>query len=183
MPNGLILGLAAVVVAAQGQLPVGTDPQAWSESDVAAWLQTLQLQRSIGHCDFRAPHVLPIRHGFCRYAASFAAQNIDGEALFELSSDSHYRELGVTSVGHRLRIRRAIREIRGGRGHNHHVMPMVTRPRSASPEVSSITSPLVLRSSQATLLPALGLGTNQDTEGTFAGVQHALSAGYVRRVL
>ena len=138
MPNGLILGLAAVVVAAQGQLPVGTDPQAWSESDVAAWLQTLQLQRSIGHCDFRAPHVLPIRHGFCRYAASFAAQNIDGEALFELSSDSHYRELGVTSVGHRLRIRRAIREIRGGRGHNHHVMPMVTRPRSASPEVSSI---------------------------------------------
>ena len=57
--------------------------------DVAAWLQT---------------------QGFGQYAELFAANAIDREALLELT-DEHLKELGLP-LGHRVKLLKAIRELR-----------------------------------------------------------------------
>ncbi len=59
-------------------------------SDVAAWLEA---------------------QGFGQYAELFAGNAIDREALLELS-DEHLKELGLP-LGHRVKLLKAIRELRG----------------------------------------------------------------------
>ena len=85
-------------------------------SDLAAWLQA---------------------QGFGQYVELFAGNAIDREALVELSDD-HLKELGLP-LGHRVKLLKAIRELReaeAGSGDDRHATPA---PRAAEAERRQLT--------------------------------------------
>ena len=71
--------------------PLPSSPRAWSVAEVQRWLA-----EEVGLSD---------------YAADFAREAIDGEALLELTGEELQGELGVAKLGHRKRLEKEIAQL------------------------------------------------------------------------
>jgi hypothetical protein len=76
--------------------------------------------------------------GLGQYAPAFAANDIDGEVLLELTVDD-LTGLGITSIGHRRKLLAAIAALRGGAPRNPSSKPRPGQPLRSVARLSAVS--------------------------------------------
>jgi hypothetical protein len=92
---------------------IGSAFESWTEDDVAQWLQQINLPKYARCSKANSSGGISSFGSTRRYTDIFVSNNIDGQCLTDIT-DASLQELGVKSVGHRIKLLKELRKLVGG---------------------------------------------------------------------